>query len=277
MFESIIGHKREKNLLSSFLEKNNISHAYLFSGKKGIGKSKIAKEFAKALLKTQNLDSSPDFKYITKKDDKKDIIVEQIRKELIDDIYISPISGDRKVYIIDDAETLNVASQNSLLKTLEEPPKYAVIILISSNINSFLPTIISRVNEIAFEGVSREELRTYIENSYDKNLSNNMLDFIDGSIGNAINILENNLLDSFVKIDELYKKLLEKDVIVSLKNSEEIDFGMEYMLDYLEYILYNENRFSTIKHVENAKVRLKYNGNYDIIIDNMILRIIDDI
>lgn len=277
MFESIIGHKREKNLLSSFLEKNNISHAYLFSGKKGIGKSKIAKEFAKALLKTQNLDSSPDFKYITKKDDKKDIIVEQIRKELIDDIYISPISGDRKVYIIDDAETLNVASQNSLLKTLEEPPKYAVIILISSNINSFLPTIISRVNEIAFEGVSREELRTYIENSYDKNLSNNMLDFIDGSIGNAINILENNLLDSFVKIDELYKKLLEKDVIVSLKNSEEIDFGMEYMLDYLEYILYNENKFSTVKYVENAKVRLKYNGNYDIIIDNMILRIIDDI
>ena len=277
MFESIIGHKREKNLISSFLENNNISHAYLFSGKKGIGKSKVAKEFAKALLNVQNLDSSPDFKYITKKDDKKDIIVEQIRKELIDDIYISPISGDRKVYIIDDAETLNVASQNSLLKTLEEPPKYAVIILISSNINSFLPTIISRVNEIAFEGVSREELRTYIENSYDKNLSNNMLDFIDGSIGNAINILENNLLDSFVKIDELYKKLLEKDVIVSLKNSEEIDFGMEYMLDYLECILYNENRFSTIKHVENAKVRLKYNGNYDIIIDNMILRIIDDI
>ena len=277
MFESIIGHKREKNLLSSFLEKNNISHAYLFSGKKGIGKSKVAKEFAKALLNVQNLDSSPDFKYITKKDDKKDIIVEQIRKELIDDIYISPISGDRKVYIIDDAETLNVASQNSLLKTLEEPPKYAVIILISSNINSFLPTIISRVNEITFEGVSSEELRTYIEKSYDKNLSNNMLNFIDGSIGNAINIIENNLLDSFVKIDELYKKLLEKDVIVSLKNSEEIDFGMEYMLDYLEYILYNENRFSTIKHVENAKVRLKYNGNYDIIIDNMILRIIDDI
>lgn len=277
MFESIIGHKREKNLISSFLENNNISHAYLFSGKKGIGKSKVAKEFAKALLNVKNLDSSPDFKYITKKDDKKDIIVEQIRKELIDDIYISPISGDRKVYIIDDAETLNVASQNSLLKTLEEPPKYAVIILISSNINSFLPTIISRVNEITFDGVSREKLRTYIENSYDKNLSNNMLDFIDGSIGNAINILENNLLDSFVKIDELYKKLLEKDVIVSLKNSEEIDFGMEYMLDYLEYILYNENKFSTVKYVENAKVRLKYNGNYDIIIDNMILRIIDDI
>ena len=66
-------------------------------------------------------------------------------------------------------------------------------------------------------------------------------------------------------------------IIVSLKNSEEIDFGMEYMLDYLEYILYNENKFSTVKYVENAKVRLKYNGNYDIIIDNMILRIIDDI
>ena len=68
MFENIIGHKKEKELLINFLEKDNISHAYLFSGKKGIGKSKIAKEFAKEILKTQSLESCPDFKYITKKE-----------------------------------------------------------------------------------------------------------------------------------------------------------------------------------------------------------------
>lgn len=277
MFENIIGHKKEKELLINFLEKDNISHAYLFSGKKGIGKSKIAKEFAKEILKTQSLESCPDFKYITKKEDKKDILVEQIRKDLIDDIYISPINGDKKVYIIDDADLLNVVAQNSLLKTLEEPPRYVVIILISSNTNSFLPTIQSRVNEIVFDGIDKENLKVYIEKNYDVELSDNILSFIDGSIGSAINIIEKGLLDKFLCIEDLYNKLCVKDVITSFKISEGIDFSLGYMLDYLEYILYKEGKFYTIKFVENAKIRLKFNGNYDIIMDNMLLKIIDNI
>ncbi|MDO4282075.1 MAG: AAA family ATPase [Clostridia bacterium] len=277
MFENVIGHQKEKELLKSFLEKDNVSHAYLFSGKKGIGKSKIAREFARLILKTDSLESCPDFKYISKMEDKKDILVEQIRKELIDDIYISPIYGNKKVYIIDDADLLNTASQNSLLKTLEEPPKYVVIILVSSNTNSFLPTIQSRLNEIVFEGLNKEEVKEYAESHYNIRLSDNILDFIDGSIGNTINIIENNLLDKFSKIDRLYDKLASHDVISSFKTSEEIEFNSSYMLEYLEYILYKENKFSTIKFVENAKNRLKFNGNYDIIIDNMLLKIIDNI
>lgn len=277
MFEDIIGLKKEKELFKSFLENDNISHAYLFSGKKGIGKSKFAKEFAKKLLEVDNLESSPDFKYITKKEDKKDILVEQIRKDVIDDIYISPISGNRKVYIIDDADLLNIASQNSLLKTLEEPPKYAVIILISSNTNAFLPTILSRLNEIVFEGISSEELKKYIRVNYDVELSNNILNFIDGSIGMAVNITKNNLIEKFNTIDRLYENIIKKDVISSFKCLEDIDFTISYMLDYLEYILYSKNNFSAVKYVENAKVRLKFNGNYDIIMDNMLLKIIDNI
>lgn len=277
MFEDIIGLKKEKELFKSFLENDNISHAYLFSGKKGIGKSKFAKEFAKKLLEVDNLESSPDFKYITKKEDKKDILVEQIRKDVIDDIYISPISGNRKVYIIDDADLLNIASQNSLLKTLEEPPKYAVIILISSNTNAFLPTILSRLNEIVFDGISSEELKKYIRVNYDVELSNNILNFIDGSIGMAVNITKNNLIEKFNTIDRLYENIIKKDVISSFKCLEDIDFTISYMLDYLEYILYSKNNFSAVKYVENAKVRLKFNGNYDIIMDNMLLKIIDNI
>lgn len=277
MFEDIIGLKKEKELFINFLENDNISHAYLFSGKKGIGKSIFAKEFAKKLLGVDNLESSPDFKYITKREDKKDILVEQIRKDVIDDIYISPISGNRKVYIIDDADLLNIASQNSLLKTLEEPPKYAVIILISSNTNAFLPTILSRVNEIVFEGISSEELKDYIKVNYNVELSNNILNFIDGSIGMAVNITKDNLIEKFNSIDRLYENILKKDVISSFKCLEDIDFTVSYMLDYLEYILYSNGKFSTVKYVENAKVRLKFNGNYDIIMDNMLLKIIDNI
>ncbi len=277
MFEDIIGLKKEKELFINFLENDNISHAYLFSGKKGIGKAKFAKEFAKRLLKVDNLESSPDFKYITKREDKKDILVEQIRKDVIDDIYISPISGKRKVYIIDDAHLLNIASQNSLLKTLEEPPKYAVIILISSNTNAFLPTILSRVNEIVFDGVSAEELKYYIKVNYNVELSDNILNFIDGSIGMAVNIIKDNLIEKFNNIDKLYENVIKKDVISSFKCMEDIDFTISYMLDYFEYILYSKNKYSTVKYVENAKVRLKFNGNYDIIMDNMLFKIIDNI
>lgn len=275
MFEDIIGLKKE--LFINFLENDNISHAYLFSGKKGIGKAKFAKEFAKRILKVDNLESSPDFKYITKREDKKDILVEQIRKDVIDDIYISPVSGKRKVYIIDDAHLLNIASQNSLLKTLEEPPKYAVIILISSNTNAFLPTILSRVNEIVFDGVSAEELKYYIKVNYNVELSDNILNFIDGSIGMAVNIIKDNLIEKFNNIDKLYENVIKKDVISSFKCMEDIDFTISYMLDYFEYILYSKNKYSTVKYVENAKVRLKFNGNYDIIMDNMLFKIIDNI
>lgn len=277
MFEDIIGLKKEKELFINFLENDNISHAYLFSGKKGIGKAKFAKEFAKKLLKVDNLESSPDFKYITKREDKKDILVEQIRKDVIDDIYISPISGKRKVYIIDDAHLLNIASQNSLLKTLEEPPKYAVIILIASNTNAFLPTILSRVNEIVFDGVSAEELKDYIKVNYNVELSDNILNFIDGSIGMAVNIIKDNLIEKFNNIDKLYENVIKKDVISSFKCMEDIDFTISYMLDYFEFILYSKNKYSTVKYVENAKVRLKFNGNYDIIMDNMLFKIIDNI
>ena len=253
MFENIIGHSKEKELLTNALNDNNISHAYLFSGKSGIGKATFAKEFAKLILKVENLNSCPDYKYISKKADKKDILVEQIREDLIDDVYISPINGDKKVYIIDDADLLNTASQNSLLKTLEEPPKYVIIILISSNTNKFLPTILSRVNEIVFEGIKKEELKEYISNRYAIKLSDDLLDFINGSIGMAINIIDNNFISEFDKIKKLYDNLVKKDTIVCFKESEEIDFNLDYMLDYLEYILYKNEKFYTIKYIENSK------------------------
>ena len=87
MFENIVGHQKQKEILSRSLDSGNISHAYLFFGDSGIGKYKIACEFAKQILKTESLDNYPDFKVISKKADKKDILVEQIRKELIDEVY----------------------------------------------------------------------------------------------------------------------------------------------------------------------------------------------
>ena len=276
MFENIVGHDKQKEILEKSIKSGNISHSYLFFGNSGIGKKKLAYEFSKQILNTDNLESHPDFKVISKKEDKKDILVEQIRKELIDDIYIVPAAGDRKVYIIDEAQDLNVAAQNTLLKTLEEPPKYVVIILIASNISAFLTTILSRVNQVAFNGIESNALKKYLQDNYNANFSDSIIEYLDGSIGKAIEIMENDLLNVFSKVDELYKYISNNDTIETLKFSSNIAFNND-ILEYLEFILYKDNRYNCIKIVENAKNRLKSNGNYDIIIDSMLLRLLDNI
>lgn len=277
MFEEIIGHQKQIGILKETIKTGNISHAYLFSGKKGIGKCKVAFEFAKNILKVDNLNSSPDFKYISKYSDKKDIIVEQIRKEIIDDIYIAPASADKKVYIIDDAESLNIASQNALLKTLEEPPKYIVIILIATNTSSLLTTILSRVNNIVFDSIPKEDFHNYLKQNLKLDLSNNIVDFLDGSIGLANTLLKENGIEKLQEIDKLYSLLEKKDVVNSLLNSSSVNFINSINLEYLEYLLYNNGKNFCIKFVEKARNRLKNNGNYDIVIDSMIIKIIDHI
>ena len=275
MFENIIGHEKEKQVLENFYIHKNLSHAYLFSGKKGIGKAKMAFEFAKVILENDFLESCPDFKYISKKEDKKEIVIEQIRKELIDDIYTSPVAGNRKIYIIDDAELLNVAAQNALLKTLEEPPSYVIIILISCNTNSFLTTILSRVHEINFQGISDTDIRQYVIDKYQIHLENHICKFIGGSIGFAINIIENHRLEKFLLVDGLYSSLLKRNIVECFKQAENIDFTEKDMLEYLEFLLYQDGKLNTIQLIEKAKNRMKMNGNYDIVIDNMLLRITD--
>ena len=277
MFENVIGHEEIKKLLENNLVKNNISHAYLFSGKKGVGKCLLAKEFAKKILNVEKLESSPDYKYICKREDKKDIVIEQIRKELVDDVFQVPVSGDKKVYIIDDAESLNVASQNALLKTLEEPPKYVVIILISSNTSAFLTTVISRVKTINFNGVDNEILKFHLKSKFDILLTENVVKFVSGSIGQAIDIVKNNLFEKFNQVEKVYNCIKNKDVINALLESSNVKFNENQLFDYFEYLLYINMHYSCIKYVERAKSRLKYNGNYDIVIDNMILKIIDSI
>lgn len=277
MFEDIVGHNENKKILTDFIKNKNISHSYLFEGKDGVGKKLMAFEFAKGILKVDNLAASPDFKYIEKMDGKKDIVVEQVRENIIDDIYIVPSVGDKKVYIINDANYLNVASQNALLKTLEEPPSYVVIILIASNSSALLPTIISRVSKVSFYGITNDELASYISKKYGVSLNLKYIEFFDGSIGQATNMMENGTIEKFKIIDELYEYIDRKDIINSVKILKDINMAEENILDYLEFILYKNQKYKSVFEVERAKQRLKYNGNYDIVIDNMILRILDSI
>ncbi len=277
MFENILGHDNEKNILKDCISQGKVSHSYLFAGPSGIGKLLVAKEFAKAILNVNNLNSCPDYKYICKKEDKKNILVEQIRDNIVNDIYVSPATGDKKVYIIDGAEYLNDASQNALLKTLEEPPRHAIIILIASSSSNLLPTVISRVYKINFNKLSTEIVDKYMSENFDTNLDKNIIEFADGSIGFMLEIINEKLTDELNKINELFKSIVEKDVIKCLKESEGIDFTKKHTLDYLQHVLFSSNKYLCTEIIEKGKERLKYNGNYDIVIDNMILKCIENI
>ena len=145
-YNSILGNKEEKEYLKEQIKRNNILHSYLFTGIEAIGKKLIAQEFSKDILCLEDSsefckckscisflgNNHPDFILINKESET--IKIEQIR-ELTNKIIEKPIISSKKVYIINDAEKMTKEAQNCLLKTLEEPPEFAVLILITSNEN----------------------------------------------------------------------------------------------------------------------------------------------
>lgn len=143
-YEKIIGNEKVKEMLEQTVKKDKVLHSYLFTGKEGIGKFLIAEEFAQSIL-CQNPQEAlcghcksclefesgnhPDYQVI--EPDGNSIKIEQIRYSNAK-ILEKPVSSAKKVYIIRDSQKMTKEAQNSLLKTLEEPPEYAVIILITS-------------------------------------------------------------------------------------------------------------------------------------------------
>ena len=189
MFENIIGNDKIKNDLKQVLQNNHISHSYMFIGNKGIGKSKFAKEFAKGILCNSDINkpclscksciefdnnNNPDFYYIYLGEENS-IKIETIRlmQKKVQEL---PIVSKRKVYIIDDAEYMTKEAQNCLLKTIEEPPEFVTVILITSNENRILNTIKSRCLKIYFNSIDSNDMKQFLKDTYKiNNISENMI------------------------------------------------------------------------------------------------------
>ena len=295
MFETILGNEKNKQILQKSIQNNTISHSYMFVGIQGIGKKIIAKEFAKNILclnqenKNSNTNctcksciefetnNNPDFSII--EPDGNSIKIEQIR-ELQKKIQEKPIISNNKVYIIDDADMMTTEAQNCLLKTLEEPPEYATIILIGSNENIFLPTIKSRCMILHFEPISNENIKKYLKNELGiSNIDDEMLDIFQGSIGKAIDLKDKK--EEYEKIIAFVENLDKKDIIDLYKLAEPIYKSKEEIfeiLDYINILLLKKARQNylytdCIQIVEDTKKRLKQNGNYDMCIDNLVFNL----
>ena len=289
MFNNILGNDKIKNLLINSIKINKTSHSYLFVGTEGIGKSLIAKEFAKMILCVDenkycnkcksciefDTNNNPDFKII--EPDGNSLKIEQIR-EFQSKVAEKPIISNKKVYIINDSHKMTQEAQNCLLKTLEEPPEYVVIILIGSNENAFLSTIRSRCMILHFDKIANEEIEKYLEDNYQIKINSKiMVDAFQGSLGKAIQLKEKQ--EEYEKIEEIIYSLEKKDKI-DILNMSEIIYKLKdeksEILDYMNVVFLDlakkSNKYANcISIVEETKKRLKSNANYDMSIDNMLL------
>ncbi len=295
MFENIIGNTNIKTVLEKSIKQNKLSHSYLFVGTQGIGKKMIATEFAKMILCLDDnkycnhcksciefdTNNNPDFVLISP--DGNNIKIEQIR-DIQKRIQEKPIISEKKVYIIDNADLMTTEAQNCLLKTLEEPPEFAVIILIGSNSNTFLPTIKSRCTIMNFNKISDEEMTKYLREKCDvKNIDQNMLYMYQGSIGKALELKEKQ--EEYKNIENIINNIYRYDLIDFINNAEILYKSKEEIndiLDYINVILFNKAKdeylyTNCIQIVENTKKRLKQNANYDMSIDNMLFNIWEEI
>lgn len=272
MFEKIIGHEESKEILVSDIQNAKVSHAYLFSGIEGIGKKELALEFAKILLNTENLATCVDFKYIDKLPDKKDIIVEQVRDKIVNDVYVAPATCNHKVYIINDAHLMNSSAQNALLKTLEEPPAYVVIILITHTEQELLTTVISRVKPIRFSALKPSEIDLLTEQQVGKKLTAENQEYANGSLKIALELLKDD--NKYDKINMCLSKIKNKDKLGTMKALEEVNFKDEETFKYLEYLFLKNNEYSNVPIVEYARRRMLENANEDIVKQAFMLKIL---
>ena len=175
-FYSIIGQEQIKEHMQNALQMQKISHAYIIHGEKSTGKEFVARVFAMALqcekggaepcnechsCKQALSKNQPDIIYVTH-EKPNTISVEDIRLQVNNDVAIKPYSSKYKVYIINEAEKMTVQAQNAILKTLEEPPAYVVILLLVSNLQTLLPTILSRCVTLNMKPVSDTLVRKYL-------------------------------------------------------------------------------------------------------------------
>lgn len=295
IFSDIVGNEKNKELLKNIINTNNIAHSYMFIGKDSIGKLLFAKEFAKALLCVSQKKpcnecksciqfdtyNNPDFTII--EPESGSIKIDQIR-ELTKKVYEKPVVASRKVYIINNSNYMTTEAQNSLLKTLEEPPEYVTIILIASEENQFLPTIKSRCTKISFNKLTNLELKKILEEKYNHlNIPEIIFKIADGSVKKAINLKDNE--NDYKKLDKLFGNLENSDIIDLMQAKEEIFKNKEEIDDVLSYInliFFNKIKLNNIyiecmKIVEDTKDRLNKNNNFDMTIDNFIMTVWEEI
>jgi DNA polymerase-3 subunit delta' len=201
-----IGHDRALATLFALLGRDRLPHALLFSGPEGIGKGLAARWLAAgALCHTAGGDpclacvaciqvgacSHPDLVLVERVSGKKEIGIDAIR-QVKRFVQLQAVSGSRKVAVVEEAERLTVAAQNALLKTLEEPPGHALIVLVTPSTEALLPTVRSRCQRVCFEPLDSDQVAIVLKSvcGLEEDEARLLVASADGSPGRALRLRE---------------------------------------------------------------------------------------
>ena len=233
-FEEIRGNTPLVEQLRRSAASGRSSHAYLFLGGAGAGKRLIANTFAKALqcegekrpcdscksCHAFNHGNHPDVIYFQPLKNGKTYTIEDVREQLLETVDLKPFQYEKKIYIIEKADTLNIQSQNALLKTLEEPPAHAVFLLLAERAEAFLPTMLSRVVVMKIRPLSAETIADYLRQAGHLAEECHILSaYAHGRIGQALELVE----------DEGFREM-RQDILGKLEALPSMSEGEAYLL-----------------------------------------------
>jgi DNA polymerase III subunit delta' len=325
-FQDVIGHKDIIQYIQNALKTDTASHAYVLSGERGSGKKLLAELFAMGLqcehlkkdgdvcgecrsCKQSIHGNQPDIIWLHHAKPGS-ISVDEIREQINNDIVIKPYSSKHKVYIIPDAELMTPQAQNALLKTLEEPPEYGIILLLTENEQALLPTIRSRCIVLKLRNVKDTLIRKYLMEKLEvpDYKADVCTAFAQGNLGKAIMLAQsehfNEIRDHAIRLLQQIDEMELYEMVEVLREIEAYKLEINYFLDilaiwYRDVLLYKATKdpeklvFSEqlkdirkkaekssyegieiiLKSLDKAKVRLRANVNFELTMELLLLTI----
>lgn len=275
----ILGQERLLKNLKEALVQQRLAHAYLLEGQRGLGKKRVARWLAKSIacrgeglkpcnkcISCRKIDNGnhPEVKWVQEDGS---IKIDTIR-ELQKDLQLKPYEGSKKVHIICDAEKITPQAQNALLKTLEEPPGYATIILLTANGNSLLPTIISRCQRLKLLPVPLKEIEDYLVETkgIDTSKAKVMASLSHGIIGKALQLLgDEDFQERRKKAIEVTRDILYKKKIQVLENIEFFNEEREYIGEILDILITWYRDLLLYKDIQNDEFLINVDNTEEII------------
>lgn len=322
-FEEIIGNELIKKQIQNAIRKKHIAHAYVIYGQEGTGKKLLANTIAKTLqcekqtitpcgactsCRTFDTRNHPDIFYISSQKGKT-LGVEDIREQLIKNMEIKQYQYPFKIFIVEKADTMTIAAQNALLKTLEEPPYYGIIFLLTNNIDHFLPTILSRCIVLKLRPLPTPLVEQYLLQNHigQKEQATIFAEYAQGSIGKAIETASSETFstmreDMIAKICSLKQKnladvlFIAKELEIYKENQQFLDIIYLWYRDVLayqkckdiKYIIQKDKKeliikqarqyqeadiAEKIKAIWQAKKQLSVNSNFQLTMEVMLMKL----
>ncbi|BAH08405.1 DNA polymerase III subunit delta' [Clostridium kluyveri] len=285
-FYRIIGHDMIKSQIENSIKLNRLSHASIFVGEDGLGKSLFAEELAIKILGKNEIKRYVDIIELKLFKNKKSIGIEEI-KYIIEEINKKPYEGDKKVIILYNSDKITETAQNAVLKTIEEPPKGSFIILLCEKLDGILDTVKSRCQIYKLNRLNSKDMKKFLNNKfpglYEQEL-NSIMAFSDGIPGRAEKFISSSVLKEIRNITiKIFRKLYDEDINITLEfpnylfkekdNWEEILTCMlSYIRDVLIYketgnsdLIINRDKFQELKAIGEMFSFNKLNAIIDII------------